>query len=213
MKLIQLLAAGAAVAVVPAVAGLVGNPSFSQSVRCPQPSAPPPPRPRRPRSRQRRARTTPTTTTVVGTARPLPLTTARTTTPTTTTVRHRARGSDDGPNHDVERRPRRAVTAAARRPRRADDARLGWVTGPTTDAPVRHDEQGWTGRVGACRTSPSLPAHRRELFQARLDRWRPDLEAALAPLFDDHEAVARPARRDRGGRPSRRGPRSCTRST
>ena len=35
----------------------------------------------------------------------------------------------------------------------------------------------------------SQPAHRRELFEARLERWRPDLEAALAPLFEDHEAV------------------------
>ena len=34
-----------------------------------------------------------------------------------------------------------------------------------------------------------LPAHRQELLQARLDRWRPDLEAALAPLFEDHESV------------------------
>ena len=30
-----------------------------------------------------------------------------------------------------------------------------------------------------------------ELFQARLERWRPDLEAALAPLFDDPAAGAR----------------------
>jgi amylosucrase len=34
-----------------------------------------------------------------------------------------------------------------------------------------------------------LPAHRRELFQARLERWLPDLEAALVPLFDDHKSV------------------------
>jgi amylosucrase len=35
-----------------------------------------------------------------------------------------------------------------------------------------------------------LPAHRRELFAARLERWLPDLVAALAPLYDDHLAVA-----------------------
>ncbi|WP_027860318.1 alpha-amylase family protein [Marmoricola sp. URHB0036] len=38
-------------------------------------------------------------------------------------------------------------------------------------------------------TLADQPAHRRELFEARLERWRPDLGAALAPLFDDHEAV------------------------
>ncbi len=36
-------------------------------------------------------------------------------------------------------------------------------------------------------TSPlaDLPRHRRELFEARLERWLPDLEAALLPLYDD----------------------------
>jgi amylosucrase len=34
-----------------------------------------------------------------------------------------------------------------------------------------------------------LPAHRRELFEARRERWLPDLEAALAPLYDDPAAV------------------------
>jgi amylosucrase len=36
---------------------------------------------------------------------------------------------------------------------------------------------------------PHVPAHRRELFEARLDRWRPDLEAALTPIFDEPQAV------------------------
>ena len=36
----------------------------------------------------------------------------------------------------------------------------------------------------------ALPAHRRELFAARLERWLPDLVAALDPLYDDHLAVA-----------------------
>ncbi len=35
-----------------------------------------------------------------------------------------------------------------------------------------------------------LPAHRQELFAARLERWLPDLVAALEPLYDDHLAVA-----------------------
>ena len=36
-------------------------------------------------------------------------------------------------------------------------------------------------------TSPlnDLPAHRRQLFEARLERWLPDLDAALAPLYAD----------------------------
>ena len=34
-----------------------------------------------------------------------------------------------------------------------------------------------------------LPQHRRDLFAARLKRWLPDLEAALAPLYDDPGAV------------------------
>jgi amylosucrase len=34
-----------------------------------------------------------------------------------------------------------------------------------------------------------LPDHRSRLFQARLRRWLPDLEAALAPLYDDPAAV------------------------
>ncbi len=37
---------------------------------------------------------------------------------------------------------------------------------------------------------PGLAAHRRELFEARLDRWLPDLEAALALLYDDAPGVA-----------------------
>ena len=36
----------------------------------------------------------------------------------------------------------------------------------------------------------ALPAHRRELFRARLDRWRPDLEAALGEIFEDPTGVA-----------------------
>ena len=47
--------------------------------------------------------------------------------------------------------------------------------------------RGWQG--GVMPTRPDLPAHRRELFQARLERWRPDLAAALAELYDDHEQV------------------------
>ena len=35
-----------------------------------------------------------------------------------------------------------------------------------------------------------LPALRREVFAARLDRWLPDLLAALRPLYADPEAVA-----------------------
>ena len=34
-----------------------------------------------------------------------------------------------------------------------------------------------------------VPAHRRELFEARLERWLPDLDAALVPLYDDPVAV------------------------
>ncbi len=36
-------------------------------------------------------------------------------------------------------------------------------------------------------TSPlnDLPSHRRQLFEARLERWLPDLDAALAPLYAD----------------------------
>lgn len=34
-----------------------------------------------------------------------------------------------------------------------------------------------------------LPAHRRRLFTARLERWLPDLDAALLPLYDDAAAV------------------------
>ncbi|WP_091724949.1 alpha-amylase family protein [Nocardioides scoriae] len=34
-----------------------------------------------------------------------------------------------------------------------------------------------------------LPAHRREVFAARVERWLPDLEAALAPLYADPAAV------------------------
>ncbi len=34
-----------------------------------------------------------------------------------------------------------------------------------------------------------LPAHRRELFTARAERWLPDLDAALAPLYADPAAV------------------------
>ena len=40
------------------------------------------------------------------------------------------------------------------------------------------------------KTLAVLPPHRREMFEARVERWRPDLEAALALLFDDHVAVA-----------------------
>ena len=79
MKLIQLLAAGAAVAVVPAVAGLVGNPSFSQSV--PVPAA-------------QHTATAPATPTAKPSA-------ARTHDVNDDHGGHRARGSDDGPNHDV----------------------------------------------------------------------------------------------------------------
>ena len=35
----------------------------------------------------------------------------------------------------------------------------------------------------------TLPAHRAELFQARLRRWLPDLDAALRPLYDDPAQV------------------------
>ena len=35
-----------------------------------------------------------------------------------------------------------------------------------------------------------LPRHRRELFEARLERWLPDLTAALRPLYADAPAVA-----------------------
>ncbi len=35
-----------------------------------------------------------------------------------------------------------------------------------------------------------LPAHRRELFAARLERWWPDLRAALAEVYDDPDHVA-----------------------
>ena len=34
-----------------------------------------------------------------------------------------------------------------------------------------------------------LPTHRREVLEARLERWLPDLDAALAPLYDDAPAV------------------------
>ncbi|MEO5709300.1 MAG: alpha-amylase family protein [Nocardioidaceae bacterium] len=34
-----------------------------------------------------------------------------------------------------------------------------------------------------------LPALRREVFEARLERWLPDLREALQPLYGDHEAV------------------------
>ncbi len=34
-----------------------------------------------------------------------------------------------------------------------------------------------------------LPALRRQLFEARVDRWLPDLDAALAPLYDDPDPV------------------------
>ena len=78
MKLIQLLAAGAAVAVVPAVAGLVGNPSFSQSVPVPaaQHSAATPATPTAKPSATRRT----TRTTTTASARRVAPTTARTTT-------------------------------------------------------------------------------------------------------------------------------------
>jgi len=39
-------------------------------------------------------------------------------------------------------------------------------------------------------TLAALPSHRREMFEARVERWRPDLEAALALLYDDHTEVA-----------------------
>ena len=39
-------------------------------------------------------------------------------------------------------------------------------------------------------TLSGLPAHRRELFEARLERWLPDLEAALWPLYADAGTVA-----------------------
>ena len=35
----------------------------------------------------------------------------------------------------------------------------------------------------------ALPSHRRELFAARLERWLPDLEAALVPLYAEPAAV------------------------
>ena len=79
MKLIQLLAAGAAVAVVPAVAGLVGNPSFSQSV--PVPAA-------------QHSAATPATPTAKPSA-------ARTHDANDDHGGRRARGTDDGPNHDA----------------------------------------------------------------------------------------------------------------
>ena len=34
-----------------------------------------------------------------------------------------------------------------------------------------------------------LPAHRREVFEARVERWQPDLDAALIELYDDPAAV------------------------
>ena len=37
----------------------------------------------------------------------------------------------------------------------------------------------------------ALPAHRQELFRARLDRWLPDLQDALAELYDEPDDVAR----------------------
>ena len=40
-------------------------------------------------------------------------------------------------------------------------------------------------------TLDDLPPLRREMFEARLDRWLPDLEAALRPLYVDPEHVAR----------------------
>jgi len=36
-----------------------------------------------------------------------------------------------------------------------------------------------------------LPAHRREVFEARLERWLPDLREAVEPLYDDPETVVR----------------------
>ena len=39
-------------------------------------------------------------------------------------------------------------------------------------------------------TLAALPPHRREMFEARLERWRPDLEAALTRLYDDPATVA-----------------------
>ncbi len=36
----------------------------------------------------------------------------------------------------------------------------------------------------------SLPAHRREVFAARVERWLPDLLAGLTPLYADPQAVA-----------------------
>jgi amylosucrase len=38
-------------------------------------------------------------------------------------------------------------------------------------------------------TLAALPAHRREMFAARLERWLPDLEEALGLLYDDAPAV------------------------
>ena len=35
-----------------------------------------------------------------------------------------------------------------------------------------------------------LPEHRREVFEARLERWLPDLRAALSPLYKDVDVVA-----------------------
>ena len=34
-----------------------------------------------------------------------------------------------------------------------------------------------------------LPPHRREIFEARLERWLPDLREAVEPLYDDPETV------------------------
>ena len=36
-----------------------------------------------------------------------------------------------------------------------------------------------------------LPPLRREVFEARLERWLPDLREAVEPLYDDPEAVVR----------------------
>ena len=40
-------------------------------------------------------------------------------------------------------------------------------------------------------TLDSLPPLRREVFEARLERWLPDLEEALRPLYVDPGTVAR----------------------
>ena len=59
------------------------------------------------------------------------------------------------------------------------------------------------------RTLDELPPLRRETFEARLDRWLPDLEAALRPLYVDRG----PSRGDSsswGPGPSRRAPTTCT---